>query len=713
MTTPDNRPQGQAPLAAGIDNIVNKLIFGIAIALIPISFGVFYFIAQQGWRIQFVLEIVAFVLIWLIAFSGRFLSPMSRATGITGLLTLAMLFEIYNYGAIGVVWPFLVTLPIIGAMIAGFRVGMAAMGVIVLALMGIAWVTITYQRVPPVNVPELFWRTDEWALRIFVFVVAGCVGIWLSSSFNRIYLASIEELRIRNAQLETSRDRVRHSAELAGLGYSITAIGSDKVLECDAAFAQMHGSSVAQVTGFSVFNDMLGGLVHPDDRARAHLAWQALRAGQPQTLEFRFRMQDGRYRTLRKIYSPLQPFDPDVGAFEVVCQDITDTRDAQEQLFQAQKMEAIGHLTGGVAHDFNNLLSVVLGNLELMQEVGIPDDTQEFHQAAVAATQRGAELTKSLLGFARKSSLEPTVFDLNQMAGEIKTWSTRVIPANITVEISSIGEPRQVEADPNLTQNAILNLILNARDAMPYGGTLRIETSDVYIDANNNEFGGVTVEPGDYVQLAVSDTGTGIAAKDLDKVFNPFWTTKDVGTGSGLGLSMVQGFMRQSGGTVHVVSDPDVGTTVTLYFRAVSAARAATSPKANEGTNPVSTGAKILVVEDEQGILDVLATILTKAGYQVVTASSGDAAYDLWRSGLTCDLVLTDLVMPGQLQGPQLAATLRETSPNLPIVFMSGYATDAIVANSGVRPEDTRLMKPVKRSDLIAAVEKALGVRAG
>ena len=398
-------------------------------------------------------------------------------------------------------------------------------------------------------------------------------------------------------------------------------------------------------------------------------------------------------------------------AYVGIIQDITEAVELELQLAQSQKMEAIGNLTGGVAHDFNNLLAVILGNLELMRDTKDPAQIDKFLTSATDAAHRGAELTRKMLSFARKSRLEPSVVDLNQLVRETKNWSGRVLPANIGVETSLLAGLWQVETDPNLAQSALLNLILNARDAMAQGGKLTIETANVRIDEDYVDSRGEDIAPGRYVMLAVTDTGEGISREKLAKIFEPFFTTKAPGSGSGLGLSMIQGFMKQSGGTVRVYSEPGVGTTFKLYFPALTG-EIVENQSDQPGPSPVATSAaRLLVVEDETAVLEVLTETLTRAGYEVATAPSGDAALALWQTDDRFDLLVTDIVMPGQLQGTHLAHALRDLRADLPVVFMSGYASEATVHGNGLRPEDIRLMKPVSRADLIAAVEKALARR--
>jgi len=379
-----------------------------------------------------------------------------------------------------------------------------------------------------------------------------------------------------------------------------------------------------------------------------------------------------------------------------------------EALRQSSKMEAIGNLTGGVAHDFNNLLAVILGNLELSQQVEDDEERAELINEAIDATQRGADLTRNMLAFARRAPLEPAILDLNRVVRDTKNWSARVLPETISVETSLLAGLWPIRADPASTQNAILNLMLNARDAMQQGGKLTIETTNVRIDDDYLEARGEDLEPGRHVMLAVSDTGEGIAPELMERVFDPFFTTKAPGQGSGLGLSMIQGFMKQSGGTVRVYSELGVGTTFKLYFKAESQDTLVDVRRQRGRDTQPRSGARILLVEDEQAVMDMLARTLRTKGYDVVEAASGDAAIKVFHDAEAFDLLLTDIVMPGLIQGPELAKRLRAIDPELPAVFMSGYANEATVHGNGLRPEDIRLMKPVKQTDLIKAIEKSV-----
>ncbi len=377
---------------------------------------------------------------------------------------------------------------------------------------------------------------------------------------------------------------------------------------------------------------------------------------------------------------------------------------------QAQKLDAVGKLTGGMAHDFNNLLTVILGNLELARDMTGDRNIIYCLEQAQAATSRGADLTKNMLSFARKATLAPEVLDLNKVVREAQGWMTRTLPASISVEVSLLAGLWRVSVDRSALETAILNLLLNAKDAMNEVGRMIIETTNVRIDKDYNTKRNEDLPPGRYVMLAVSDNGSGIRPEDIAMVFDPFFTTKAVGQGTGLGLSMVQGFLKQSGGNIRVDSELGIGTSFKLYFPSTSAQSVqgrSTQPDALEPTKK----ARVLLVEDDEPVRRVLAKTLRSVGYAVVEAANGDEGLELYGDGSTFDIVVTDIVMPSTLQGPELAKKIRKVRDDARFVFMSGYANEAQVHGNGLRPDDLRLMKPVARKDLTEGIESVLQTR--
>lgn len=394
--------------------------------------------------------------------------------------------------------------------------------------------------------------------------------------------------------------------------------------------------------------------------------------------------------------------------------DVTEKHEAEEALVRAQRLEAIGQLTGGVAHDFNNLLAVILGNLELLRDELSDPDHLEFIQASIGATWRGADLTKNMLSFARRARLQPALLDLNKTVADTQRWISRTLPENIIIHTVTARDLWEIEADRSSSESALLNLILNARDAMPQGGKLIIETSNVVIDHDYAESQNELLEKGRYVVLSVTDTGQGMSKDVMNRIFEPFFTTKIAGAGSGLGLSMIQGFIKQSGGSVHVYSEPGVGTTFKIYFKARDQG-VGVRPDQKRSVQETAdfAGAKILVAEDEIQVLRIIKRTLEGLGCVVTTAASGDEALHLFEENPDFDLLVTDIVMPGKLMGTHLAKAARAIRSDLPVIFMSGYADEAMVHGNGLRPEDIRLSKPTARSNLIVAVKRALAIAEG
>ncbi|MCP3969586.1 MAG: response regulator [Rhodobacteraceae bacterium] len=411
--------------------------------------------------------------------------------------------------------------------------------------------------------------------------------------------------------------------------------------------------------------------------------------------------------------------DPSRQLLRASITDITERKAAERhragletRLAQAQRLETVGQMTGGVAHDFNNLLSVILGNLELLQDNFEGADQQDMIEKAIHATLRGADLTRKMLSYARRAPLDPTVLDLNVTLSEMDNWMRRTLPANIDIDLQLGPRLWPVEADRASTESAILNLIINARDAMPRGGALTVKTANTVFDDRQPK--SVDLSPGTYVVLTVRDTGTGIPENDVERVFEPFFTTKDPGESSGLGLSMVHGFMNQTGGAVRITSEPGRGTSVSLFFPTASNFVAGTelAPPVRPADAPGGPH-RLLFAEDQKEVAEILVRILRSEGFEVVAAPDGDTAFQQYFANGPFDLLVTDIMMPGTLQGPALARALREAKPDLPVVFLSGYASGVKRKDSALREEDIRVMKPVTRARLLDAVRTALKPKAG
>lgn len=391
-----------------------------------------------------------------------------------------------------------------------------------------------------------------------------------------------------------------------------------------------------------------------------------------------------------------------------VARDITARKETEAQLRQAQKMEAVGQLTGGVAHDFNNLLAVVLGNLDLTADILDDDDPAgELIDKAIGAAERGANLTQRLLAFSRKQALQPEVIDCGQIVDNMEDLLRRTLGETIDIETSANPDLWLCAADPSQLENSILNLAINARDAMPRGGKLTIEVANAKLD-DDYAAAQADVEPGEYVMVAVSDTGTGIPPDELGRVFDPFFTTKQVGQGSGLGLSMVYGFAKQSGGHSVIYSEFGEGTTVKLYLPQTRDSRSSTPRETRAVEKLEGREESILVVEDDPDVRTLTITVLGNLGYSVLEAGTAAAALELLDRTPHIDLMLTDVVLPEGMHGPELANEARRRRPELRILYMSGYTENAIDHQQRLDPAAELVQKPFRKRDLAEKVRHAL-----
>jgi PAS domain S-box-containing protein len=371
---------------------------------------------------------------------------------------------------------------------------------------------------------------------------------------------------------------------------------------------------------------------------------------------------------------------------------------AEAALRQAQKMEAVGKLTGGVAHDFNNLLQVIGGNLQLLQrDLVISERAQRRLETAVSAVERGARLAAHLLAFARQQPLDPRVLNPGRLVRDMDDLLRRALGEDIEIETLVSDGVWNIFVDPNQLENVILNLAINSRDAMEREGKLTIAGGNVLLDEHDALLH-PDVVPGQYVVLAVSDTGSGMTPEVLERAFEPFFTTKPEGRGTGLGLSMVYGFIKQSGGHIKLDSEVGQGTTITLYFpRALQAE----VPRTESVAGPVEGGTEtLLVVEDDAAVRATVVELLTELGYRVLRATDGQSALAVIQSGLPVDLLFTDVVMPGPLSSLDLARQAKVLLPDLEVLFTSGYAENAIVHGGRLDPGVCLLSKPYRREEL-------------
>jgi signal transduction histidine kinase len=387
--------------------------------------------------------------------------------------------------------------------------------------------------------------------------------------------------------------------------------------------------------------------------------------------------------------------------------DITDRRLAEDALRQAQKMEAVGQLTGGIAHDFNNLLTGILGSLEIANAriaAGRSHEIARFTSAATTAAQRAAALTQRLLAFARRQPLDPKRVEANALIAGMEDLLRRTLGPSIGLEMVLAGDVRPTLCDANQLESAILNLVINARDAMPDSGRLTIETTNAHLDDAYARAQAGEVKPGYYVAISVTDTGTGMDPDTIARAFEPFFTTKPTGQGTGLGLSMLYGFVKQSDGHVRIYSEVGHGTSFKLYlpqFRGTGDNEIEDGAVAETAEATAEAGETVLVVDDEPAVRMLVTETLDELGYTAIEAPDGPSALRILQSSSRIDLLITDVGLPG-LNGRQLADAARVTRPGLRVLFMTGYAHNAAISRGGLLdPGMEILTKPFAMSALV------------
>jgi PAS domain S-box-containing protein len=394
--------------------------------------------------------------------------------------------------------------------------------------------------------------------------------------------------------------------------------------------------------------------------------------------------------------------------FVGIIHDLTDRKRTEEQLIQAQKMETVGQLSGGIAHDFNNLLTVIIGNSETLGDrLKARPDLKQLSDTVLGAGERGAELTRRLLAFSRRQVLQPVAIDCQRLIDDMNELLRRTLREDIEIETTHAQSLPRALVDPPQLESAILNLALNAQDAMPMGGHLTITTTDAVLDERYRDEH-PEVLPGEYVMVSVTDDGSGMPPDVLERVFEPFYTTKDVGKGSGLGLSMVYGFVKQSNGHVSIYSEPGLGTTVRLYLPTARADVADRIEGPARDATPQRGSELVLVVEDDNFVRGYAVASLESLGYRVMTAHNGRAALERLSNGDKPDILFTDIVMPGGVSGLDLAERAQVLQPGMRVLFASGYPLETLASRGKLNVASMILNKPYRKAELAQRIREAL-----
>lgn len=569
----------------------------------------------------------------------------------------------------------------------------------------------------------LIGSPSPWLLAGFVILIAGANAgaIWRVSTFVRN-----NQIDGRHAVARLTKDLVTAKKDLSQEAHRSRAIvnhivdgiviidSSGTILAANHAITNIFGYQPDQLIGSNVKM-----LAAEDDRSR-HDTYLTnyLATGEQKII--------GRPRQVTGYRVDGTKFPVDLAVTEMtldgnrqfvgVLRDLTEQVALEDQLRHAQKMESVGQLTGGLAHDFNNLLAVIRGNLGLLRsdfDDGIKDcdiaEASQLCDGAIHAAEKGADLTRSLLAFSRKQTLQPQTFDANDALKGMETLLHRTLGETIDLRFVAKQGGWLVDADRAQLESAVLNLAVNARDALGQGGALTIETRDVALDEH---YAAVheEVTAGDYVLVAVSDDGPGIPKHLLERVLEPFFTTKEVGHGSGLGLSMIYGFAKQSRGHLSIYSEEDKGTTVKLYLPRAQSDQAPLEPDTKSASKPKAGHENILVVEDDDDLRLTVKRILSRRGYQVWVACDGAEALKILHTNDAIELILSDVILPGGLTGPQLAERVESLGLNIPTLFMSGYTKTAIVHRGDLEGDFHLINKPFSPQELNDKVRELLDV---
>jgi two-component system, cell cycle sensor histidine kinase and response regulator CckA len=541
-----------------------------------------------------------------------------------------------------------------------------------------------------------FW--DELNIHI---AMRALVGIVLLFSVYVIYQQwQIHLFRTRLVAQEELFSLIAENA--ADMIAVVTADG--KRLYNSPSYQKLLGYSLEELEETSAYEQ-----IHPDDMAAVTAAAQeARRTGVGRRLEYRVRHKSGEWRVLESTASTVKNAAGAVEKLVIVNRDITERRELEQQLVLSQRLEAVGKLSGGIAHDFNNLLGVIIGYSEALQDsIKTEDPLREAIDEIQKAGQRAATLTQQLLAFSRKQVLAPKILNLNSIVADMQKMLRRLIGEDIELKFSMPGDLGRVKADRGQLEQVILNLAVNARDAMPRGGELKIETANAELgekDVLRYRY----VIPGRYLVLKVSYTGMGMDAKTQSHIFEPFFTTKEMGKGTGLGLATVYGVVKQSGGYIWLESEPGKGTTFSIFLP-----RAEGVEEEVVQAEPVKRGdgpRTILLVEDEPSLRKLTQRTLKDMGYVVLEANDAAQAIEVARNASgPIDLLLTDVIMPG-MSGGDLAKKLSPENPQMRVLFMSGYTDGAIELRGSLMPGLVILRKPFTRDMLLRTVEGALAL---
>ncbi len=692
--------------------LCNACLVGLAIACFPALAASLWRVSSIGWQPVMGLHIALAILITLVAVFRNRVPYVLRAGFIVFFFMSIGLAGIWTFGLATGSIAFLVVAPVLAAVLFSMPAGIVVLALILAGAAAIGGAMVLGTLANRVDANAYNTSLVAWVLFVVGLLLSSGALVLFTGILNRTFIDTLNSVQEHASALQASESRHRSLIDnlpqivfswssTAGTLYNSPRV--EDMLGYSPAFLLEHPHHWSES-------------IHPDDKPQVEKAAEGLKHGKPFDLAYRIRDAAGQWRWVHDNTIAIHRKD-DGFIVDGIITDITAQRLAEEQLRQSQKMETIGQLTGGIAHDFNNLLSIMELNAEYLKPVvDLDEEARPRLKMLRKAILRASSLTSRLTAYSRRQVLSPAPTDIAGLLSGLNDLLQHTLGETVTLRVGHLPGLWPAIVDPHQLESALINLAINARDAMPDGGLLTISAGNTTLGGEGpdqrpqgNLLATEEVIPGDYVVISVTDTGTGMPPEVLQHMFEPFYTTKDVGEGSGLGLSMVYGFVSQSRGFLTVDSIVGQGTTLRLHLPR-SAIAVAEKPRVRD-TVPsprARTGQQILVVEDDPDVRAVPVLILKRAGYQVVEAANAEEALALFRQQPSFDLLFTDIVMPGKMNGVQLVKEARKLQPDLAVLFTSGYTEEAFgrTDKSGIGGEI--LQKPYRRKDLLERVRAAL-----
>ena len=682
--------------------ICDVFLVALAVISVPTLAASLWRVVGIGWQPVMALHILLVVVLGFVALYRRRLPYGVRAGFLVSLFVIVGLAGIWSFGLLTAAGSFFVVAPILCTVLFNIRSGLIIFVGVILVAIAIGTLTVLENRLPAFDLAPFLTSAPAWVTRVLSWVLTGGTMAIAIGALNKFFVESLKTSQRHAEALEESESQYRRLINnLPEIVYSFSDEGG--VLCHSRRIDDILGYSPEYLTEHpSLWHDS----IHPDDLLMFVNAIKESRNGKHFDLQYRIRDAKENWHWFHDRSITIRGENGKV-FMDGLATDITEQRQAEEQLRQSQKMEAVGHLAGGIAHDFNNLLHAMSGNSELLEgEIGENEQARQWLEEIKQSVDRASSLTYRLLAYSRQQVLSPAPTDITDLVSGLYDLLQRTLGEKIELKIEHGSNPCVAKIDPHQFENALVNLAINARDAMPNGGVLVIETANVHLDQGYTEQN-EELKPGDYIMVAVSDTGTGMPPDVLEKVFEPFFTTKEVGKGSGLGLSMVHGFVKQSNGCVSIHSEIDSGTTIKLHLPASHEAVAQKdtkdhSPKFAYGTE------RILIVEDDPKVRMIPVTILRNQGYDVVEAENGDEAIKQLQDGKRFDLLFTDVILPGSMSGLDVAEKAKTLQPKIKTLYTTGYAEDSLTYYGKLDPGVTLVNKPYRRAELLEKVRVML-----